>query len=296
MITVAGDDLPPLAAGRQVTLDQVNELGHREPPADPVRIWLTGTGTPAPLPGRRGPSNLLQLGEQLVVVDVGNGAAFQLAQLGFHPREVDVVAITHHHFDHNVDLAYFLLAPWAQKAESRPPTIVGPPGTLRYVDRVLAAHDYDIRVRQPHGFHHEDLEPPVVEIEDGDVVLGRGWSMTAVRVDHHPVDQAFGYRFDVGPRSVAFSGDTRPCDNLVERFQGVDILVHEAIYPGFGIPDYHTLASDVGRVASRAGAGKLVLTHLLPGDRTDEDWLHLATQGFDGPVVVGRDLMELTFD
>jgi ribonuclease BN (tRNA processing enzyme) len=57
----------------------------------------------------------------------------------------------------------------------------------------------------------------------------------------------------------------------------------------------HTPLSDVGRVAAEAGVGRLVLTHFIPGDDevADEDWLK-GVEGFDGEVVVGRDLLELT--
>lgn len=283
---------PPLAAAQPTSLAAISDAGDGDRAAE-LQAWLTGTGTPAPLPGRAGPSNLVRCGEELLVVDLGNGVGYQLMRLGIHPREIDYAVITHHHFDHNIDLGYFLLAPWAQKVPSTPPTILGPPGTVEYVNRILAAHDYDIRARQPHGFDHHELQPAVVEVADGDRLERPGWSMTAIRVDHDPVAEAFGYRFDAGGRSVTFSGDTRPNANLIRRAHASTALVHEAIFPGFGIPEYHTLATDVGKVAADADVGRLLLTHLLPGDRADREWLDFAGEGFDGPITVGSDLLEI---
>lgn len=283
---------PPLAAAQPTTLAAISEADAGDRPVD-LRAWLTGTGTPAPLPGRAGPSNLVRCGDEVVVIDLGNGVGYQLMRLGIHPRDVDFAVITHHHFDHNVDLAYFLLAPWAQKVPSSPPTILGPPGTVEYVNRILAAHDYDIRARRPHGFDHRELQPAVVELVDGDRLVRPGWSLTAIRVDHDPVAWAFGYRIDAGARAITFSGDTRPNANLVRRAAGSTALVHEAIFPGFGIPEYHTLANDVGKVAAEAGVERLLLTHLLPGDRADHEWVELAGPGFDGPITVGQDLLEV---
>jgi len=257
-----------------------------------LRMWLTGTGTPFPLPGRAGPSTLLQAGGELLLVDCGNSCAYQIQRLGFDWRQVTHIFITHHHVDHNADLAYFLLSGW-MTGRTTPPNVIGPPGTLEYVNRTLAAQDYDIRVRVPHGKDPEQLRVRVVEVEDGDRITSAGWRATAFRVDHMPVDQAFGYRFDAGGRSVVISGDTRPCDNLVKHAQGVDVLIHEAIYPGFGIPSYHTLAADVGKVAARARAKHLVLTHLLPGHLPDEQWLRDISPHYDGPVTVGQDLLEI---
>jgi ribonuclease Z len=281
---------PPLVRAVEANLSDLEDRGSL---GDSLEVWLTGTGTPVVLPHRFGPSTVLRAGEEIVVVDCGNGTAYQLAKIGIGLREVTHVFITHHHVDHNVDLGFILLSPWAQRGSYRPPYIIGPPGTLEYVNRVLAAHDYDLRVRIPHGFDPQDVAPPVVEIENGDVIHGATWRSTAFRVDHTPVDQAFGYRFDTGTHSVVISGDTKPCDNLIEFARGTDVLVHEAIFPGFGIPEYHTLSTDVGEVASRARAKRLVLTHLIPGDRKDEEWLDHARQNYDGPITVGHDLLKV---
>lgn len=281
---------PPLANPRPARPGDVAAL-LGDPRGGPVQAWLTGTGTPVVIPGRCGPSNVVRCGDQVMVVDCGNGVLYQLAALGIAPRQITHVFITHHHVDHNADLGYVLVAPWVQKGEHHPPVVLGPPGTLEYTRRVLAAHDFDVRARLSHGYRPELLAPRVVELDDGDVVDGDGVRATAFRVEHTPVDPALGYRFDTAEVSLAFSGDTRPCDNLIRHARGVDVLVHEALFPGFGFPDYHTLSTDVGTVATRAGAGRLVLTHLIPGDREDHEWLDHARRGYDGPIEVGHDLL-----
>jgi len=154
-----------------------------------------------------------------------------------------------------------------------------------------------------------DMEPFLVD-EDDDV------RVTAVLVRHAPVFPAFAYRFDTAAGSVVLSGDTAPCQNLVTLARSADVLVHEVFDDrvtdagGAGIADaegsweaerrqHHLLTSHtplgaVGRVAAEAGVRRLVLTHFVPGDDTlpDGHWLAGVT-GFDGEVVVGRDLMEL---
>lgn len=143
-----------------------------------------------------------------------------------------------------------------RKGEHHPPVVFGPPGTYEYTRRVLAAHDFDFRARLPHGFVPERAAP-AVELADGDVVEGDGVRITAFSVDHMPVDPAMGYRFDTDEMSIVFSGDTNPSDNLVRYAQSVDVLVHEVLYPGYGFPDYHTVSTDVGAVATRARAAHL---------------------------------------
>lgn len=271
----SGDDMP---SGTNASLD----------------VWLTGTGTPAALPGRSGPSTLLRCRDDVILVDCGNGTAYQIARLEIDPRQVTHVFITHHHLDHNVDLPFLLLSPWIQNREThKPPLIVGPPGTGAFVERAFLLHEYDLRVRKFHGYQADRAVPSVVEVGDGGVVKGDGWRCTAFAVEHYPVESAFGYAFRTRTQTVVISGDTQISDNLVRNAEGADLLIHEAIFEGFGYPDYHTLAADVGKVAAKAKVKQLALTHLIPGDLPDEAWLREVRRSYQGPTVIGHDLQKV---
>lgn len=258
-----------------------------------IRCWLGGTGTPAVVDGRYGPSTVLAIGDDLVMVDSGNGCVYQLFRLGWRPEDVTHVLITHHHLDHNADLGFLILAPWIHGTQKKPPTVIGPPGTLEYINRIFAAQDYDIRARLRHGYDPERLSVPVVEVHDGLVLNFRGWQVSAVEVEHSPVEDAFGYVFHTAAHSVAISGDTRPSDRLIAAAQGADVLIHEALFPGYGIPDYHTSVHDVGRVAAAANVSLLVLTHLIPGHLPEEQWSQIVQQSFHGELMVGTDLLQV---
>ena len=59
---------------------------------------------------------------------------------------------------------------------------------------------------------------------------------------------------------------------------------------------HHTTAEDAGRVAQRAGVKLLVLSHLVPADDptiSDQTWIDAARRHFSGPVIVGKDLLEI---
>ncbi|MGH9282893.1 MAG: MBL fold metallo-hydrolase, partial [Acidimicrobiales bacterium] len=146
--------------------------------------------------------------------------------------------------------------------------------------------------------------------------------VTAVLVQHAPVFPAFAFRFDTDDGSVVISGDTAPSPNLARLARSADVLVHE-VYDdstmGLGSPSphddegaedddaweaerrehhlrtAHTALSEVGRVATDAGAGRLVLTHFIPGDDLlpDAHWVKGVVGTYGGEVVVGHDLLEL---
>lgn len=262
-----------------------------------LEAWLIGTGSPIITPDRYGACTALRFDQQLILVDTGNGCAYRLAQLGLDLHDITHVFFTHHHLDHNADLGFLLVGAWATAPRDESwsaPLIIGPQGTLDYVNRVFAAQEQDIRARIAHGYDPVRLAAPVNEIRDGMTISGNGWYATAIEVDHRPVEHAFGYRFETSEKSIVISGDTRPCENLIFHARNADILVHEALYPGYGIPEYHTSSRDLGQIATRASVGKLVLTHLIPGHLSDEVWLRDVEPTFAGEVVVGRDLMRVT--
>ncbi|HYM26355.1 MAG TPA: MBL fold metallo-hydrolase, partial [Vicinamibacterales bacterium] len=113
-------------------------------------------------------------------------------------------------------------------------------------------------------------------------------------------------------RSIVISGDTARSDNLVRLAQGADVLVHSAVYlPAVDrlvarVPNAtalkrtiiagQTSAEDAGRAAQAAGVKTLVLSHLIPADDpevTEDMWIEAARAHFRGPIVVGKDLLEV---
>jgi ribonuclease BN (tRNA processing enzyme) len=135
--------------------------------------------------------------------------------------------------------------------------------------------------------------------------------VSATLVTHGQVYPALAYRFDTDDGAIAFSGDTSPCAGLVRLAQGADILVHECFDASFAdweqdgprppghdrrlaaVLAKHTTPAQVGAVAAAAGARQLVLSHIVPAFAPPSIW-RPAQRGFDGVVLVGQDLMEVT--
>ncbi|MFY0476692.1 MBL fold metallo-hydrolase [Achromobacter marplatensis] len=204
------------------------------------------------------------------------------------------------------------------------------PGTQDLVASIVAgmAADLNIRVRSegvpdirqffqahdiavPAGVVKDPNTDPAPPMEPFTVWQDARVKVSAILVPHGLVYPNFAYRFDTAAGSVVFSGDTAASDNLVKLARGADILVHEAIDPDWvdhivgakpwdarqqalakQLLEAHTTPREVGDVATRAGVKTLVLSHLVPGDAPAEHWLD-ARQTFNGPVVLGQDLMRL---
>jgi ribonuclease Z len=202
-----------------------------------------------------------------------------------------------------------LWAGWIQRRWTVPPTIYGPPGTQHFIDHLIQAMSYDIRVRTGETLRPENLVPFVVEIEEGWKVRGKDWQLSAFRVEHLPVDEAFGFRFDQGASSVVISGDTKVSENLIKHSKDSDLLVHE-VYWSQGLRDiaaaaaddeerarfellkgYHTGSEEVGDVATRAGTKHLVLSHIIRSRGDPGDFVKDISPSYGGKLTVAEDLM-----
>ncbi len=305
------------AVARNLSTSLLDEL------PDGLHVVLCGAGSPLPDPRRSGPCVAVVAGGRLYVVDAGSGASRQLARLGLPQARIEAVLLTHFHSDHIDGLGELLLQRWAGGARREPTPVHGPSGVERVVTGFNHAYAQDATYRVQH--HGAKTVPPSGaggearpfplprEGESRRVLEADGLVVTAFRVSHDPAEPAVGYRFDYAGRSALVSGDTVKSANL-ERFAvGVDLLVHDALAPQLvavlnrgaaaagaahlekitaDIPDYHATPVEAAEVARDAGAGHLVLYHVvppLPLAPLEAVFLDGVDEVFDGPVTLGRD-------
>ena len=281
---------------------------------DRTRLVLLGTaGGPRPRIGRSGPAQAIVSGGTIYIIDCGYGVARQMVLAGLPLNRLRHVFITHHHSDHDIDLGPLLQLAWLSGLVT-PVDCWGPPSMRQMIADYLRYEAYDIRIRQS-----DEHRPPFRalvrphEIKGGGLVMDNGQiRVTAAKVVHPPIDLALAYRFDASDRSIVISGDTRPTETLIRLAKDADILVHEAMMPDrvFQLVDslphgqelarsvlsHHTSAEQAGQVAAAAGVKMLVLSHLVPAEDPivpDAEWIAAARQHYSGPIVVGRDLMEI---
>ncbi|HPM56328.1 MAG TPA: MBL fold metallo-hydrolase [Thermomonas sp.] len=277
------------------------------------RLVVLGTaGGPTPKPNRFPAAYALVVDEDVYLVDAGNGVAQQLARAGIGINRVRHVFISHHHSDHDADAGAVALLAWATNPTS-PVTIWGPPPMRAQMAayREYARFDIDTRTADE-GRPDFDAMTRVVEFNQEGLLLDDGTiKVRCARNLHPPIRESYALRFDTPGRSYVFSGDTTYSPAVVALAKGADVLVHEVMYlpaldaliasePNASTLREHLLAShstpeQVGRVATEAGVGTLVLSHFVPGGPmvADETWLAAVRPHFGGRIVVAHDLMTL---
>jgi ribonuclease BN (tRNA processing enzyme) len=272
---------------------------------------LLGTGTPNADPDRSGPAVAIVVGETPYIVDCGPGvvrraaAAHRAGVAGLAVSKLRRAFITHLHSDHTVGYPDLIFTP-AVLDRDAPLEVWGPRGLRAMTDHLMKAYAEDMRIRfhggepsKPRGYEvrAHDIRPrgtAQVVYRDSNVTV------TAFPVRHGEWKQALGYRFDTPGRRVVISGDCAPSESIVENCDGCDVLVHE-VYSDAGFagrpPEwqryhsrYHTSATELAALATRARPKLLVLYHQLLWSATEPQLLEEVRAGYPGAVVSGKDL------
>jgi ribonuclease Z len=284
-----------------------------------MKITLLGTGTPVPSLERQGSGYLIEVGNDLVVMDHGPGAHHRLIESGHRAVDVSHAFFTHLHYDHFMDYARLVLQRWDQGADRIPDLkVYGPAPIARLTERLFGedgVYGPDILARIGHQssidvFKARGGKPPrkrpapgVKEVRPGDVVQGSGWKVTVGRANHvQPQLECLAFRLDGPDGSMCYSGDGGISNELVELARGCDVLIQMNHHFSGTEPTANYRAAvgnhrDNAAIAKRAGVKTLVLTHFLsqidqPGVR--EKIIHEIQQEFEGKVIWGEDLMQLT--
>jgi ribonuclease Z len=280
-----------------------------------VEVILLGTGGPRPDPSRHGPATLVRIGAHHLLFDAGRGVVMQLARAGVPLAAVNPVFLTHHHFDHIMDLADVALASWLE-GRPGPLDVIGPAGTVRTVTALVEqVYDRDIEFRAKGEPAIGGWKPVrATDAVPGVVAEGPGWIARAEAVVHgHGLDLSvdfkrrwvcFGYRIEAEAKVIAISGDTVACDGLDRLAQGADLLVQCCYLASGEIGTDHmrqvarstlACADTVGAIAHRAAVKRLVLTHFRR--KPDDVLATIATdvrREYAGEIVLGHDLLRLT--
>ena len=224
-------------------------------------------------PGAVGAAYVLMEDGHAIVLDLGQGAYAGLAR-AVEPSTLDAVVVSHLHPDHFVDLIplrHYL------RYEFEPPRRV----------RVVAPRGIDRRLDDLHaepGFAAAALDVEV--LAEGTFAIGP-FAIEARRVTHGADSHAFrvvSVSHPDGP-GLVYSGDCGRAGDLVPLIRPGDTLLAEASFGTGPVPvgDVHLDAPAVAAVAAGAGAGRVLLTHVL-GTYDFDAVVASARAGFDGDV------------
>jgi ribonuclease Z len=275
--------------------------------AEQFKVTLLGTGTPVPSVTRFGFSTLVEAGEQRLLFDFGRGVSIRLNQSRVPLGSITAHFLTHFHSDHTNGLPDLWLTGWL-----RPPygqrnqafLIYGPQGLRALTSGLRAAYAKDISTRaEDEGSPLSGVEFDAREIEVGLIYERQGVKVSAFKNDHgSKVQPSLGYKIEYQGKTVVISGDTKFSEEVVRQSMGADLLIHcvtvipDALLKQF--PQYQSIyehlssPEQAARVFQLAKPKRAVYSHIgLNGDASVQDLIARTRAVYDGPLVVGEDLM-----
>jgi len=223
----------------------------------------------------------VEAGKQRILVDCGNNALVGLQKKGIDPNTITDLIITHFHPDHAGSLPNLLMGMWLEK-RTEALTIHGLEFTLDRVKALLGLFGWN---------NWPNMYPVVFKtIPEGilsKIITSESLIVSAVKVQH--VIPAAGLRFDYSSgKSVTYSCDTEPCEQLVTLAEKSDVLLQESAGPGKG----HTSAKQAGSIATSSKVQKLILIHYEKRAGV-ENLVRDAKSEFTGEVLAALDGMEV---
>ncbi|WP_081905632.1 MBL fold metallo-hydrolase [Janthinobacterium agaricidamnosum] len=288
------------------------------PPASAaLELLVLGSGGPGAT-GRAGAAySVLLDGKPRILVDAGPGAFVRAGEARLPFADMDIVLLTHLHADHAGGLpglikaravsacgkiAFHVFGPSASKGgQTREGDVDAAfPSTSRFIDLMFGkqgAFSYLRDFSAPVTFKTTDLfthpkagaAPLIIVNQDGLVIRAIA--------GHHRDAPAVIYRIDYKGKSITFSGDIDPLGHAALRSIAKDsqLLVLNAVVldpPKSPQVLYtlHTAPQDIGRIASDAGVGGLLLSHISPViDAQREAVTASIRQAYQGPVQFAED-------
>jgi len=266
-----------------------------------MEVIFLGTSGCIPTAERNLSSVALKFLGELFLFDCGEGTQRQMRHAGLNFMKLDHIFLTHLHADHFLGLGGMIQSMDFLERD-RPLFVYGPPGTERTIKSLTSLgtfvlDNFEVKVTEvteglimeggkfkvycaptshtrgsvaysftenPHRrfMKQKALDMGIPEgrlfskLQKGESVKVKGKKFTPDMVLSDPVEG----------RKLVYTGDTRPCDSVVELAAGADVLVHEAMFSAQDeektADAAHSTARQAAEAAKKAGASQLYLTHL----------------------------------
>lgn len=229
-----------------------------------------------------------------LLLDCGEGTTQKLILLD-KIDTINTICITHLHNDHFLGIFSLLWYYWIISQRTRPLKIIGPPQidyTIRTILKLINTPSNALKFDLDFMILKDSNKFQLVNVND--------YIITAAKVEHIPITFAYKVEEKLSNKSLCYTGDTRPVENIIKLSSGCTLLICEATFPDsladFAHKYYHCTPSDAVKLATQANIRKLALTHISAAFHNENILKKIKEQSekkFMNEVIMAKDLMTL---
>ena len=294
-----------------------------------MEITFLGTSSAVHSSSRSHPAIVLKAFGETILFDCGEGTQRQLIYGKISPMKISKIFITHYHGDHILGIPGLLQSMNFRGRETKL-TIYGPKGleNLRSAISSLGFPNFDfplewVEIDSGTIIENEEYVIKAQKVKHNTLTLA--YSVEEIKKPRFLREKAIELGVPVGPdfgklhngipvevdgktikpeqvlgpprkgHKITYSGDTMPCEEMIQFARDSSILIHEATYK---VEDKdkaelhaHSTSKDAAEIALYSNSKKLILTHISTRYTDTRDLLAQAREIFEN-TELAEDLMK----
>lgn len=262
-----------------------------------MKITFLGTGSSTPTPKIEGKpfrsysGFYLEIGEDLLLFDIGPGAVAKLLQSGIDTgKKPTHVFISHYHLDHCLDLITLMKHRGLANrltGDKHPVCVFGPENLSSFTSNLFSGvKQWDYMEKELHASGVMELK----ETMNGVVIETESYKVTCAPIKHY---NGVIYRLDTKGGSLVYSGDMGYDENLAILGKDADLAIVECSYPDkASLKGLHLCPEEIGILAKLGNFKQTVLTHMYPACEGREEEMKKTIESIsDTKVTIAEDFM-----
>jgi len=295
-----------------------------------MEITFLGTSSAVHSNTRSHPSIAIKAFGETMLFDCGEGTQRQLIYAKISPMKISKIFITHYHGDHILGMPGLLQSMNFRGRETKL-TIYGPKGldNLRQAISNLGFPDFDfplewIEIDSGTAIENEEYIIKAQRVKHNTLTLA--YSVEELKKPRFLRQKAIDLGVPVGPKfgklhsgesvevngeiikpeqvlgpprkghKITYSGDTMPCEEIINFAKDSTILIHESTYKAEDKDKAdlhaHSTSVDAANIALNSNSKELILTHISTRYTEVDDLLKEAQEIFKN-TKIAKDLMKL---
>jgi ribonuclease Z len=293
-----------------------------------MELTFLGTSSALPTKKRSHPAIALKCFGEIMLLDCGESTQRQMLLAGLSPMKVNHIFITHLHGDHFLGLPG-LVQSMAFRGRKEPLHIFGPVQTGELIDYIENLGYYSLSFPI---YTHEVNSGLILDKEEYSItciptehsIPNLAYKIEEKRSPKFLKENALELGLKPGPdfgklqagmpvikkdkiirpeqvlgkkrkgRVIVYSGDTKPCNGVIELSNKADVLIHESTFleslKNRALETGHSTAADAARIAREAQVKNLILTHISTR-YLDTDAMEKEAREIFKKSVIAQDMM-----